>query len=895
MSRLVSALFLFFSTAAIPSGALAAQSPRVQTLDNGLKVVLLEDHSSPMTAAAVWVHVGGKDEAEQAAGFSHFLEHLIPQGTKGRPPRAQQLEIFQAGGVASVQADYDRTFFFFSVPKEGLDAALDGLFQQVSQAELTTAAVGRVRPAIKRELREIYDDPAQVLFLEQMRAAFPEQPYRIPAAGSFQNLDRLDHASADAFYANYYVANNMVLAVGGDIQPARVMEKIRSRFGGLKPSKALPPKPKFPAGTKETKGPRQVVKSLGSLPPSVSLLFPTPGYRHPDRAALVVLGRLLQGAAGRFAGPDAGGIGRATGGFNLLEERGLIAVTGYLMDSESAVPAVEALAGRLGALRKESFPEAEIRRTIKAIRLEGAVRSDAVGALTQELAEATLFGDMRYAWDFPSALEKVTPEDIRRVAVTYLASDRCAQLIVLPKQAAKPREEMLLKAVKAVEGIDSDPRPAASDFAKVLYAADKSAAGSRPEPKPAAVATRYTLPNGLVVVLKPFPGRALTAVSLHTLAGFAFDPPGKEGTAQMVAAFLPLGGAAGAADFRERAGALGSSFGLTASVETMEAGLTVFPEDLPAALDLIAQTIISPAFPAEHLDPLKLQMSRYRDSLGRMPGPTARELSREKVFRDHPYAHPALGSEASLRALSRDDLVAFHRRYYRPNRSVLAISGEFEAEAARARIAAAFGGWSAAEKADAPPELPDATSPVPLSGQFSRSVDAFPSETLLTFPALPLKHPDFPVLRALGTILGARGFVDLVLDQGIAFGVEAGVDGFSRGGILSLEATSSPEDASRVAYELLLRARNLAVSDMSARTLDDVRAVERGRLLREKEGLYTLASNLGFYELVGPGFAVYDEGKTLPAEMTPSKLKEAAGKFLDSSKLVRVSAGPASR
>src|SRR5262245_14364612 len=176
-----------------------------------------------------------------------------------------------------------------------------------------------------------------------------------------------------------------------------------------------------------------------------------------------------------------------------------------------------------------------------------------------------------------------------------------------------------------------------------------------------------------------------------------------------------------------------------------------------------------------------------------MPEPTARELSREKIFRNHPYARAALGSEASLKAVTRDDLIAFHRRYYRPNRAVLTLSGDFEVEAARGRIASAFGAWTAAEKTDAPAELPDAGSPEPLSGQFSRSVDASPSETLLAFPGLPLRHPDFPLLRALGTILGARGFVDLVLNQEIAFSVEAGVDGFSRGGILSLQAASLPD------------------------------------------------------------------------------------------------------
>ena len=891
MSRLVPALLLA-AAGAIPSGALAAQSPRVQTLDNGLKVVLLEDHAAPLAAAAVWVHVGGKDESDKVAGFSHFMEHLIPQGTKGRPPRAQQLEIFQSGGIASVQADYDRTFFFFSVPKEGLDAALDGLLQQVSQAELTSAAVNRIRPGIKRELKQTYDNPAQVLFLEQMRAVFPEQPYRIPPAGSFQNLEALDHATADAFYGNFYVANNMVLAVGGDFQSARLMEKIRARFGALKPSKALPPKPKFP---QTPKGPHQVVKNLASMPPSVSLLFPTPGYRHPDRAALLVLGRLLQGTVGRWAGVSSG-IASATGGFNLLEERGLLAVTGYLMAPDSAVPATEALARRLAALRKESFPEAEIRKTIKAMRLEEAVRRDAVGVLTQQLAEATLFGDVRYAWDFPASLEKVTPEEIRRVASTYFASARSATLMILPKQEPKPSEETLLKAAQAVEGIDADPRPPAADFARVVYAADKATPAGRPDPKPASSGIRYSLPNGLTVVLKPSPGRGLAAVSLHALAGFAFDPAGKEGTAQMVAAFLPLGAdSSGAAVFREQAASLGSSFGLTASVETMEAGLTVFPDDLPAALDLIARTILSPAFPAEHLEPLKEQMNRYRDSLGRMPGPTARELSRERIFRDHPYARPALGSEMSVRAVTREDLVSFHRRFYRPERSVLTVAGDFTPDAARPKIAAAFGAWAAAGKGDAPGDLPDAASPEPLAGQFSRSIDAFPSTTLLAFPGLPLRHPEFPVLRALGTILGARGFVDLVLDQDSAFSVEAGLDGFSRGGVLTLEATSSPEDASRVAYELLLRTRNLALSDMSPQTLSDVRTVERGRLLREKESLYKLASNLGFHELVGPGFAAYDEGKTLPAEMTAAGLKEAAGKFLDSSKLVRVSAGPATR
>src|SRR5215471_7991554 len=184
---------------------LAAPGPRVETLENGLKVVLFEDHASPLVAATVWVHVGGKDESEQAAGFAHYLDRLIRMGTKNRCERQQSLEIFQAGGISDVQSDYDRTTFFSLVPKESQDRALEDLFQQVSQAALSDAALAKVRPQITSELKALYDDPSQVLFLEQMRAAFPAQPYRVPYYGNFDTLSHMEHTTADAFYGNFYV------------------------------------------------------------------------------------------------------------------------------------------------------------------------------------------------------------------------------------------------------------------------------------------------------------------------------------------------------------------------------------------------------------------------------------------------------------------------------------------------------------------------------------------------------------------------------------------------------------------------------------------------------------------------------------------------------------------
>src|SRR4030095_10582594 len=155
----------------------------------------------------------------------------------------------------------------------------------------------------------------------------------------------------------------------------------------------------------------------------------------------------------------------------------------------------------------------------------------------------------------------------------------------------------------------------------------------------------------------------------------------------------------------------------------------------------------------------------------------------------------------------------------------LTLVGDFDPAAARKRIEASLGAWTAAEGGKGP-ELPDLGSD-PISGEFTRVVDASPSQVILAFPGLPLKDPQFPVLRVLGTVMSARGFVDLVLNQPLALSVHAGLEGLSRGGLVMIEASTPPEEASRVAYELMLRARALALRDVSVQALQDVRAVER--------------------------------------------------------------------
>jgi predicted Zn-dependent peptidase len=328
----------------------------------------------------------------------------------------------------------------------------------------------------------------------------------------------------------------------------------------------------------------------------------------------------------------------------------------------------------------------------------------------------------------------------------------------------------------------------------------------------------------------------------------------------------------------------------------MEAGLTVFSGSLQSALDLLAGAVRSPAFAEGSLPKIRERLRRYREIQDQSPPAVAQELARDKIFRNHPYARASLPADAALQSLSRDDLATFHKAAYQPGRAVLTLVGDFRPESALEGIQSSFGKWAAPAPDKNPLEVPEVGAADPLTGEFSRLVTAPSTDVLLAYPGVPLRDAQFPLLKTLGTILSARGTVDLVLQQPLASSIRSGLDGFSRGGIMTLEAGGAASaDTSRIAYELMLRARALALKEVTQETIRDVRAVEKGRLLREKEVLYTQASNLGYYELVGPGFGTYDEGKTLPAELSASAIKDAAARYLDTSRLVRVVTGGSSR
>ena len=330
--------------------------------------------------------------------------------------------------------------------------------------------------------------------------------------------------------------------------------------------------------------------------------------------------------------------------------------------------------------------------------------------------------------------------------------------------------------------------------------------------------TRFTLPNGIVVLIAERPGIPIVIVRASVEAGAVLDPPTKVGVANLTALLVTRGSANRTALEIDRAiefvgGNLEGEGGRDAS----EVGLSVLRKDLALGLDLLADALVRPAFPDAEFERKRDEVQASVRRSEEDPGTVAARTLRRLVFGEHPYGRAVTGTEASLRTITREDVVAFHRAAYRPERTIVAVAGEVTAAEVRAALEARLGGWSVATPAPASP------GPADL-GQPSRTEAADRALTqatvLLGQATVTRKHPDFYPLLVASQILGggssSRLYSRIREERGLAYSVYAQYVPGRLAGFFLVELQSENariREALSVVREELIRLRRERVSE----------------------------------------------------------------------------------
>jgi zinc protease len=889
--------------------------PEVRTLQNGLRIVLLEDRSVPYVAVNLMVAAGSKHESDASAGYAHFLERLLQQGTTRSEPREYLRRAAWWGGSMAIVANYDRT----SIMVTGVSSALQEMIEATSElafrATLKDEAIEKEIANLSREMRAHYALPDSVIFLESMRASFPEHPYRQPRYGRVESLGTLKNLSLSAFYRNLYVPNNMVLSVAGDFRPATVMKQIEAAFGAAQRSMTIPSRPEPPA---KFAGHIEVEKRLGLKVPRCALTFVTPGYRHPDRAAVEVLLRALGDS---HDSPLKTALEHHQLGTLLdislyeFEDAGMLQITFAPSLPERAYDAALALLEELIAIKRGGLTEAALKQQVDDLLQATRRGAERLPERAERLAEAILYGGLRYYWQLPEVYARLRPADITRVARNYLVADNLRFVILLPEGTAALTETSNKLFHSSLEKIAGPAGAGSGTLAVDMYRPGETsrilpdAWGDWRDADSPAQPARTVLANGVTLIVQQDRRHGLAAASLQLPVGSRNDPEGKEGLASLTLRSLAAGLQ------RSHSDDPGTVVRLTR--DQMELTFPIDPADLRASLQALATTLMAPRPAAEILEPARGAALNEAERHFRDPASVGLELFREKVFSGHPYAHDPAGTQPGLKAITVADLESFRAQHVRPSGAVLALAGDLDPSSLVDIVRALFGDWhnaggaaspglirpgessgrqtaAAGGRDDAGGEDDSGTGQATVrsrSGAFSRQFGGRQSYVLLGVPGVPLLHDDFPMIRLLGTVLTVNALDELIFARQSAFSARTVPDGFEEGGSLAVEVITPGGQSDAALADLQILMRRLALNDLKDDVIQELGQAMVGNRAAAMQGVLPVASTLAYREVAGLGAESY-RLEFVPPEVTAARVRELAVRYFAPDRWITITLGP---
>ena len=892
----------FVATAALAIGASAQargddrkpQIPdlKVETysLPNGLEVILHEDHTTPVVGVNLWYKVGSKDEKEGRTGFAHLFEHLMFQGSKNHDSEYFG-PIEKVGAQINGSTNTDRTNYFENVPSNALELALwlESDRMGFLLPALTQEKLDNQRDVVKNERRQRVDNVPYGQAMETLlRALYPkDHPYHHSVIGSMADLSAAGLEDVSAFFRTYYSPNNASLCIAGDFRPDEAKKLVEKYFGPLPKG---PEVAKIPPQVPTLSAPQHITMTDNVSLSRAQLAWPTVPRGHADEQALDVLATVL------------GQLDKENRLFRaLMYDRQLAAgVSAYHPASSLSGIFAVVLNARPGQKLDElvTIADAEIER-LKAegptadevLKAQNTQESQLVVGLQSAGRKADFLNNYNVEFGDPLAykgemvkLFAVTPDDVKRVANTYLTANRVRLDINPGPQTPRPAE---------VEVDRGSQAPAASPkVAEVKDDFDRTVmpkVGPNPEFTPPPV-VRRKLSNGLEVLVAERHELPILTLNLVAKGGETLVPDGKEGLASMTAALMTEGTTS--RDALELAGELseiGASVDANGGLESSTLSLTTLTKHTDKALALYTDVLLRPSFPEKELNRLRLQ--RLAALRARMDNPTAIAgvvFPRLLYGQEHPYGRPDLGTPKTVQGLTRDDVAAFHKRLFVPNNASLIVVGDVTPDAAVAMLEAALQDWKPGEAVEQ--TLPEPPSSRPVTIYLVDKPGAAQSVLAVGQVGVPRSTADYFPLTVMNAILGgqfsSRINLNLRENKGYTYGARSsfafrqGPGPFEAGGSVKTDVTK----------EALVELVKEITDITGPRPILDIElAFAKDRIIRgfpnRFETTFGVAGTLAelvIYKLPADYFSTY---QSKVEAITKADIDRVARKYLDPSKM----------
>jgi zinc protease len=774
------------------------------TLGNGLRVLLFPDATRPTVTVNIAYGVGSVHENYGETGMAHLLEHMLFKGT----PKHRDIpgEMKKRGIEKNATTSLDRTNYFGSFPAD--DATLDWLLaleaDRMVNSFVAKKDLDSEMTVVRNEMERNENNPTAVMFQRMRSTAYLWHNYGNSTIGARSDVENVPIERLQAFYRTWYRPDNATLIVAGRIDPAATLAKVQRHFGPLK--RPTSPLPALYTTEPAQDGEREVVVRRTGDTPAVGIGYRTPGITHPDAAALSVLFNVLGDApSGRLhkALVETKLAAFAGGSNGSLREEGMASVAAILpRDGDLARAEAELLRQVETRLIAEPVTDEEVNQAKRRIANGYENNFSNVNAVAMALTESVAAGDWRLYFLVRDRIAEVTTADVNRVARLYLKPSNRTIGRFIPTE--KPERAEIAVAPPAAEAL------------KGYTGRTAQAEGERFDPTPANIQARtttFTIGDKLRVSLLPKDTRGDTVVfnAIFRFADVDALRPVPEGVADAAGAMLMRGSKTMTREqIAQRLEALRTTGNVWGAEQAAGISLNSRREHLAEALALAADVLRNPAFPENEFEQYRLQSITGLESARKEPGTiAAMEMGRyfDPWPADHPFAYRTIDQTlADLRALRREDAIAFHRDFYGTAEGEIAVVGDFDPVALRAQLESLFGDWR---------------SPRPHGVLRTRYIEVAARKARFETPdkanavvrarmnlALNVDDPEYPALLIANNILGG-GSLDSRLGnrlrqkEGLSYNVgstlyaDSSPLGRDDAGSLSIQAIAAPENADR--------------------------------------------------------------------------------------------------
>ena len=831
-----------FSNEAIPS---IPPGVKLTTLDNGLTIIVREDHNAPVVSAQAWAMAGSIHEGRWlGAGLSHVLEHMLFKGTTTRPGSRIDQEVQEAGGYMNAYTSFDRTVYHIDVPNTGAVKAIDILCDIMQHASLPPDELAKEMDVIRREMDMCHDDPGRRASRRLFETAYTKSPYRFTIIGYPDIFNEVKPDDIRNYYTEKYAPNNVFFVVAGDVKNDEVVAQIKTAYAKSK-SKAMPPSV-LPLEPKQTAS-REIIEEATVELGHVHFAWHIPELRHADVPVLDVLAALL-------------GSGRSSRLFQQVRERqgvvhhvdawtyspglpGLFGVSS-VVDGDKFEAANAAILAEIEKIKSLSVSADELHKAIKQFISATLSARKTMEGQAQNLGGNWLAAnDLNFSERYLAAVKHVTTNDVQRVARHYLTPENRTLYALLPDGTAP----------KAAANIETNTDNAIQ---------------------------KIVLPNGLALLVKE--DHRLPFVEFRAMfkGGVLAENVANNGTTMLLAKMLIKGTTTRSAEkIATEIESVGGSIDSYGGNNSFGINAEVLSEDFKTGLDLLADVILNPIFPADELEREKeIQIAGIRSRKDELLK-SASLAMRRALFGDTGYGLDSLGTEESAAKVSVAGLKSFHQKLTVPNNCVMAIFGDVKVGEVKAAVEKAFAGWKANPAAAF--NIQHSTFNIPKRVEETR--DKKQAVLVIGFPGTTLADDDryaLDLLQECCSDLGSRLFLRIREQLGLAYYVGAQNFAGLVPGYFAFYTGTEPAKAAQVETELLKEAELLRTEGLTAEELKRAKAKIIGQKKIARADLGNLASTSALDELYGLGWnrAELDDAKY--EAVTLEQVKAVAQKFL---------------